>query len=160
MNTAPEVTVVIVAHRARELVLDCLRFLEKDAGLPYEAIVVDDGSNDGTGDAVREAHPEVRVVEKQKGEGLAAGRNTALPLVRGPRVLMLDADTQVTAGALKAMASVLDRDPSVGLVGPSSSFPTAGFSPRVAAGPRSCCPCPAAGRSCAWCLNPLPTGAT
>ena len=62
-------------------------------------------------------------MEKRVREGLAAGRNSALPLVRGRLVLMLDSDTRVLPGALSAMAAVLDGNPKVGLVGPKLVYP-------------------------------------
>jgi N-acetylglucosaminyl-diphospho-decaprenol L-rhamnosyltransferase len=114
----PEVSVVIVAWRSRDDVLACLRSLERDAGLAYEAIVVDDGSGDGTPEAVAREHPSARVIAKERNEGLTKGRNAALPLVRGRFVLMLDADTEVRPGALPALVAALERDPRIGLVGP------------------------------------------
>lgn len=123
LTEQPEVSVVVVAHRARDLVLACLASLEENAGIAYEAIVVDDGSADGTAETVRGEHPEARVVEKRTSEGLAAGRNSAISLVRGRRVLMLDSDTRVRPGALPAMAAVLDRSAEVGLVGPKLIYP-------------------------------------
>jgi len=113
----PEVSVVVVAWRAREDVLRCLESLEENAGVPYEAIVVDDGSGDGTAEAVAARFPAAVIVAKQENEGLAPGRNSALPLVRGSYVLMLDADTEVRPGALTSLVAALDA-PSVGLVGP------------------------------------------
>ena len=129
MNAACDVSVVIVSHRARDLVLGCLQSLRDHAGVDYEAIVVDDGSGDGTSDAVRESYPEARLVEKPTSEGLAAGRNSSLPLVRGRKVLMLDSDTEVTPGAIPAMAAVLDRDTSIGLVGPKLIWPDGRYQP-------------------------------
>ena len=117
MTAEPEVSVVIVAWRARDDVLRCLDSLAAHAGVHYEAIVVDDGSGDGTPDAVRERFAEARVVAKPVNEGLVKGRNDALKLVRGRLVLMLDADTEVRPGAIAALAAALDR-PGVGLVGP------------------------------------------
>lgn len=119
----PEISVVVVTWRAREDALRCLASLERAADLPYEVIVVDDASGDGTAESVRERFPHARVVAKSRNEGLAAGRNSALPLVRGRRVLMLDADTEVLPGALSSLAAVLDRDPKVGLVGPKLVYP-------------------------------------
>ena len=129
MNGTVEVSVVIVAHRARDLVLDCLDSLREHAGVSYEAIVVDDGSQDGTAEAVRRSHSDAQVVEKRVNEGLAAGRNSALPLIRGRLVLMLDSDTRVTEGALPAMAAVLDGNPEVGLVGPKLIYPAGEVQP-------------------------------
>jgi GT2 family glycosyltransferase len=81
-------------------------------------IVVDDGSGDGTPDAVRERFPAARLIVRPTNGGLVAGRNDALPLVRGRLVLMLDADTEVRPGAVETLAGVLDTHPEVGLVGP------------------------------------------
>jgi GT2 family glycosyltransferase len=123
VTSRPDVSVVLVAWRARDDVLACLESLERHAGLPYEAIVVDDGSGDGTPEAVRERFPGAHVLAKPRNEGLVAGRNSALPHVRGRFVLMLDADTQVRPGALETLARVLDERADVGLVGPKLVYP-------------------------------------
>jgi GT2 family glycosyltransferase len=123
MSTHPELSVVVVAWRSRAEVLACLASLREHAGLPYQAIVVDDGSGDGTPEAVREAFAEAVVVAKPVNEGLVAGRNDALRRVSGRKVLMLDADTEVRPGAIPALAAALDADPRVGLVGPRLVYP-------------------------------------
>ncbi len=124
MSAEPvELSVVIVAWRSREDVLACLGSLSEHAGIAYEAIVVDDGSEDGTPEAVRERFPEVRVLAKSINQGLAAGRNDALALVRGQKVLMLDADTQVHAGSVETLARFLDEHPEAGVVSPKLLFP-------------------------------------
>jgi GT2 family glycosyltransferase len=115
---APDVSIVIVAWRAREDVLRCLRSIEEHARLPHQVVVVDDGSGDGTPEAVRSAHPTAEVIARPRNGGLVVGRNDALPHVRGRYVLMLDADTVLTAGAVEDLAAVLDREPATGLVGP------------------------------------------
>ncbi len=118
MSERPEVSVVIVAWRSRDDVLACLASLQQHAELPCEAIVVDDGSGDDTAEAVRAAFPDAVMHAKPVNEGLAAGRNAALPLVRGRIVLMLDADTEVRAGTIPTLVAALDADERVGLVGP------------------------------------------
>ncbi len=118
---------VIVTWQARPDLLACLGSLAEHAGVPHETIVVDDGSTDGTSDAVRHQFPGVRLLSKPNNEGLPAGRNSALELVRGRLVLMLDADTLVRPGAVAAMAAALDRDPATGLVGPKLVYPDGGL---------------------------------
>jgi N-acetylglucosaminyl-diphospho-decaprenol L-rhamnosyltransferase len=119
----PDVSIVVVAYRARDFVLRCLRSLAENARVSHEVIVIDDGSRDGTPEAVEERFPEARMVAKPQNEGLVAGRNSALPLIRGRLVLMLDADTEVLPGAVEALAAVLDQRPEVGLVGPKLAGP-------------------------------------
>jgi GT2 family glycosyltransferase len=114
----PDVSIVIVAWQARDHVVRCLASLACEVERPYEAIVVDDGSMDGTIESVQELFPEIRVLAKPVNEGLVAGRNDGLRLARGRFVLMLDADTEMRPGAVDALAGVLDRRPEVGLVGP------------------------------------------
>jgi N-acetylglucosaminyl-diphospho-decaprenol L-rhamnosyltransferase len=114
---------VIVTFRSRELVLSCLRSLAENAGVPYEAIVIDDCSGDGTPEAVKRQFPDTIVVAKDRNEGLAAGRNAALGHVRARYVLMLDADTEVRPGAVSTLSAALDADPGVGLVAPKLVHP-------------------------------------
>lgn len=123
MSPPPKLTVVIVAWRSRDETLRCLASLERYAGMSYQAIVVDDGSGDGTAAAVRENFPTALLLAKPRNEGLVAGRNSALPLAQGRYVLMVDADTEIRRGALPALADVLDRGPQVGLVGPKLVYP-------------------------------------
>ena len=118
MSATPDVSIVVVTWRDREHLLACLRSLREHVSVAYEVIVVDDASGDGTPEAVREHHPEAIVLAKPRNEGLVAGRNAGVPLVRGRAVLMLDSDTEVTPGAVETMLDVLDRNPRAGLVGP------------------------------------------
>jgi GT2 family glycosyltransferase len=121
--TDVDVSIVVVAWRARDHVLACLDSLFERVQLSWEGIVVDDGSGDGTPEAVRERFPSVRVIAKPLNEGITASRNAALPFITGRLVLMLDADTQVRPHAVERLAEALDSDPQVGLVGPKLIYP-------------------------------------
>lgn len=137
---AAVVSVVVVTYKARDHVIRCLASLRQNAGMPYEVIVVDDASGDGTVEAVRERYPEARVVAKTENAGLAAGRNSSLPLVRGRYVLMLDSDTELKPGALAAMTELLDERREVGLVAPRLLFPDGSTQPSTRRWPGSLIP--------------------
>jgi GT2 family glycosyltransferase len=118
VSEVPEVSIVVVAYRARDFVLRCLASIEDNVRIPHEVIVVDDASGDGTPAAVRERFPSAQVVEQPRNMGLAAGRNAAVRVLRGRKVLMLDSDTQVRAGAVEALIEFLDSNPGTGVAAP------------------------------------------
>jgi N-acetylglucosaminyl-diphospho-decaprenol L-rhamnosyltransferase len=119
----PTVSIIVVAFRARDHVLACLETIAAEVQVDHEVVVVDDGSGDGTPEAVRAAHPAVTVVARPVNGGLVAGRNDGLRAARGRYVLMLDADTRVREGAVETLVDVLESRADVGLVGPRLVYP-------------------------------------
>lgn len=64
MDQIPPLAVLIACHNRREVTLRCLRSLRaQDTRVPMQVFLVDDGSTDGTADAVRAQFPEVHVVQ-------------------------------------------------------------------------------------------------
>ena len=92
-----DVSLVIPTRDRRELICETLARLGAQAGAPaFEVIVVDDGSRDGSADAVRrsaaEAGLDLQLLE-QSSRGPAAARNRALAVARAPVCLFLNDDT-------------------------------------------------------------------
>jgi GT2 family glycosyltransferase len=117
----PEVdlSIVIVAWNVRDLVLDCLESIrEAKLGMSYEVIVVDNGSADGTVEAVRASYPDTRVLALPKNIGFGAGNNRGLEVMRGRHAVLLNSDTIVLPDGLEACVAFLDAHPEVGVVGP------------------------------------------
>jgi GT2 family glycosyltransferase len=111
------VTVIVVTHSVRPDLELCLASIESHAGVPVETIVVDNASTDDTRAWVREAHPDVRLVELDRNIGVAA-RERGLELARSPYAMFLDSDAQLTPGALPAMVGALEEHAEWGLLGP------------------------------------------
>jgi GT2 family glycosyltransferase len=117
---APDVSVVVVSWRTRDFTLACLRSVERAAEgsrLEVETILVDNASGDGTVEAVARKYPRVSVVASERNLGFAAGCNAALPRCRGRYVLLLNPDAEITAEALAALVSALDRAPDAAAAG-------------------------------------------
>ena len=112
----PSPAVVIVTYNVRELALACLRSLGEEAG---EVFVVDNASQDGTVEAVREAWPAARVIANPGNEGFARANNQALREARGEHLCLLNPDTEVRPGALRRLQEALEEDPRLGIVGPA-----------------------------------------
>ncbi len=113
-----DISIIVVAWNVRDEVLDCLASIERHAGaLTTETIFVDNGSSDGTAEAVSERFPSVRVVRRESNEGLVA-RNYGLRVAAGRYRMFLDSDAILTEGALEELVRCLEERPDVGLVGP------------------------------------------
>ncbi|MFD2419665.1 glycosyltransferase family 2 protein [Amycolatopsis pigmentata] len=108
------VTAVVITHNRREELLETLRWM---TSLPDAApmIVVDNGSADGTADAVAREHPEVRLIRSDRNLG-AVGRNVAVDLLTTPYVAFCDDDTRWQAGALTRATELLERYPGLASV--------------------------------------------
>ncbi|MGA6167804.1 glycosyltransferase family 2 protein [Amycolatopsis magusensis] len=107
-------TVVIITRDRRG---ELLHTLDRMTALPDAApiIVVDNGSSDGTADAVREHHPEVELIRAERNLG-ALGRNLAVSRVTTPYVAFCDDDTRWQPGALTRAAELLDAHPGLASV--------------------------------------------
>jgi GT2 family glycosyltransferase len=133
VSETPRVSAVIVSFNTREHLLRCLASLDAHAALPIEVLVVDNGSQDGSPEAVRRAHPAARVIENGANLGFAAACNRGLREARSAYGLLLNSDAEVCAGAVEALAAVLDERADVGIVGPRTV--DAGGGPQLSFGP-------------------------
>jgi len=119
VSAAPDITISLVNTNNRELLLDCLRSLEVAARETVpQPIVVDNASTDGSAAAVREAFPEVELVQRDRRHGFGANHNQAIARANGRFVLILNEDTVLHEGALDRMRRFMDQNPEVGACGP------------------------------------------
>jgi glycosyl transferase family 2 len=81
----------------------------------HEIIVINDGSPDDTGAAVRPYLDRIRYIE-QENRGLVETLNRGIGLCRGDYIWILGSDDWLAPDALETLAAVLDRHPDVGLV--------------------------------------------
>ena len=93
---APEISIVIPTFRRRAIVTRMVRALAcQEFGEPFEVVVVVDGSDDGTADALRELEIGVPlVVLEQPNRGAATARNHGASIARGKILLFLDDDME------------------------------------------------------------------
>jgi N-acetylglucosaminyl-diphospho-decaprenol L-rhamnosyltransferase len=130
MKQRADYTVVILTWNSRQHVAACIESLREAApGYRGDLIVIDNGSEDGTPQIVRDLAPDARLVRNQINRGVAAARNQGLALARSPVSIILDVDTVVMPGAFARLLSFLDENPSVGVCGPRLVLPDQSIQP-------------------------------
>lgn len=119
IGTLPSVSVVIVNYNAAAHVQRCLRSLVSDTDAPpWEAIVVDNASPRPGIERAVAGVPSTTLIRRGRNGGFAVGANTGIRVARAPFVLMLNPDTVVTPGSLRTLVEWIERNPTVGAVGP------------------------------------------
>jgi N-acetylglucosaminyl-diphospho-decaprenol L-rhamnosyltransferase len=110
-----DLTVSIVNTNGREFLLACLESL---SGTDGEIVVLDNASEDGSAEAVRERYPHVHVIAQPFRAGFGANHNTVIRATRGRYVLVLNEDTEVPEGTIERLVEYLDANPKVAVAGP------------------------------------------
>jgi GT2 family glycosyltransferase len=118
--------VSIVSFRTPDLLARCLDALARERAEWGEALrvsVTDNASADGSAETVAERFPWVRLVRNQANVGFGRAHNAALAGTTADYLLVLNSDTVVAPGALRALASYADAHPEVAVVGPRLRYP-------------------------------------
>ena len=130
MPTDSLLAVIIVSWNVRDLLMACLRSLQADlerADLTADIWVVDNGSTDGTPEAVARDFPAVRLIARRDNPGFAAANNQALRAALDaspPRYFwLLNPDTEVLPGATAALIAAMETHPRVGVAGARLLYP-------------------------------------
>jgi GT2 family glycosyltransferase len=108
-----KVSVAIVSWNGRHHLETCLEALrgQEDPGIPWEVLVLDNGSTDGTSAWLSRHHPWVRLVASPANLGFAAGNNRLVELAAGDAVALLNNDTRPRPGWLSALVEALAAAP-------------------------------------------------
>ena len=109
-------SVVVPNWNGREWLPRCLEALAAQSLTPGEVIVVDNGSGDGSLDYLREAHPEVRVLELGRNTGFAHAVNRGIDAARAPLVALVNTDVVLAADWLARLVPALEADPGAASV--------------------------------------------
>ncbi len=116
----PDVSVSLVNTNSRALLLACLESLR---GLDAEVVVLDNASEDGSAEAVRERFPEVRLLAQGHRAGFGANHNAVIRATSGRYVYVLNEDTTSEDWGLERMVAYLDANPRVAALGPRLVYP-------------------------------------
>ncbi len=111
----PSISVIIPAYNGRDLLKSCLGSLFGQTENNFEAIVIDNGSTDGTREFLEADFPQVRASYYQDKLGFARAANIGLSQARATDyIALLNQDTVVDRNWLAALKARLEEDPTLG----------------------------------------------
>ena len=120
-------TVLTLNWNGMEVLPDMVRSLAEPVDrLKGELIVFDNGSTDGSKEAVQEEwgdRPWFSLVSSAENLGFAGGANRAVKDIDSPVIVLANSDTVFLPGSLEALLNALDRHPGAGIIGPRLLWP-------------------------------------
>lgn len=124
-ESPPRVVAVVLNYNGRDVTLQTLASLFRLDYPALELVVVDNGSSDGSREAIAAAHPGLTQLRVEENRGIANGldRGVAWALERGADyVLVLNNDIEVDPAMVDEMVRAAEADPTIGIVGPKAYY--------------------------------------
>lgn len=110
-------SIIILTHNQLEYTKQCLESIRQYTNVPYEIIVVDNGSTDGTVDYL-DKQEDIILIKNDENLGFAKGCNQGINVSKGEFIVLLNNDTIVTKNWLKNMVDFMTTHKDAGIVGP------------------------------------------
>ncbi|MEK7092461.1 MAG: glycosyltransferase family 2 protein [Patescibacteria group bacterium] len=85
--------------------------------IPFEVILLDNASSDGSSEMVKNEFGQVVLIEQKKNVGFAKGVNTASKTAKGEYLLLVNSDTQILEGSIGRMVDYMQKNEKVGVLG-------------------------------------------
>jgi len=114
---APKVSIIVVSYNTREMTLDCLRSVFAETKTPFEIVVVDNASSDGSSEAIASQFSSIHLMAERDNHGFAKANNIAAEQATGEYVLLLNPDTLVLDGAIDKLVAFAESVPEAKIWG-------------------------------------------
>lgn len=119
-----QLSVVVVNLNTKDLTIGCLRSIQKECGtLKFEVILTDNGSNDGSIEALKSLQKEkfwknkITLIFNKNNTGYAKANNQGIRKAKGKYILLLNNDTVIHKNALQNLVDFAESTPDAGVVG-------------------------------------------
>jgi len=112
------VSIIIVSWNVKDLLLKCIEsvlFFSKN--INFEIIVVDNGSSDGTLEAIKCDFPNIKLISNNKNLGFAKANNQGIKIAKAEYILLLNPDTEFIEDTLDPILKKMEFDKKIGVLG-------------------------------------------
>jgi len=117
------VSVIIVNFNGKRFLQDCLSSLFRQTHSPFEVILVDNASHDGSVEFVRDHFPQVRILVEKVNLGFAGGSNAGIREAHGEFILTLNNDTITDPCFIENLVRPMTSDSHLGMCASKMVFP-------------------------------------
>jgi GT2 family glycosyltransferase len=115
----PAIAAILVNYNAGDELRRALQSVADELhDMPWEAVVVDNGSADGSGDIAVEFSPGVTLLRNRDNVGFGRAVNQGVAATTAPLILIMNPDCRLVAGAVAALRAELDPHDYCAIVGP------------------------------------------
>jgi len=111
----PLISIIIITWNRKDDVLEAIRSVYEQAYTNFEIIVVDNGSNDGTVQALRQTYPPVKIIDFDQNRGIGA-RNAGIRIAQGDFIFCLDSDASLGKESIANLVSKFQAEPRIGVI--------------------------------------------
>ena len=101
-------TVIIPNYNGMKFIENCMKAMEKETSTQYQIIIVDNGSVDGSRQWIEENCPQVTLIAMGENTGFCGAVNAGIKAATTPYVILLNNDTEVEYGFVKALEDALE----------------------------------------------------
>lgn len=98
------ISVIIPLYNKKDSIIRTLTSILKQTEVDFEVVVVDDGSTDGSGELVQALENGLVCYYRKENGGVSSARNYGIKKAKGEWLIFLDADDELTEGALKFLS--------------------------------------------------------
>lgn len=114
-----DLSIIIINWNTKKLTTNCISSIYKfTKGINYEVIVVDNGSEDGSGDMVKEKFPQVKLILNKENFGFTKANNQGIKIAKGEYILLLNSDTYLIENSFKKLLYKAKSLSNLGALGP------------------------------------------
>lgn len=117
-----ELSIITVNYNGVQDTGAMIESLSDHLSIPYELIVVDNGSREDEAAYLQEIYPFIKAIRSRENLGFAGGNNLGIDVASGEYLLFLNNDTYVKDGSISALVDAMKQSPLLGGISPKILF--------------------------------------
>ncbi len=113
-----ELSIIIVNYNVKEFLQNLLKSIQQATKeISHEVIVVDNASDDGSVEVLKEKYPHVKLIENKENVGFGKANNQGMKLARGKYFVLINPDTIVKEDTFEKMMIFFESNAKTGMAG-------------------------------------------